>query len=42
MAFLSEFLIETVRFFLLVAIAVGGVYAGKKLREVKDKKNMEA
>ncbi|MFQ9511533.1 MAG: hypothetical protein ACLRZ7_11610 [Lachnospiraceae bacterium] len=42
MAFLSEFLIETVRFILLVAIAVGGVYAGKKLREVKDKKNMEA
>ena len=42
MAFLSDFLIETVRFVVLIAVAVGGVYAGKKLREVKDKKNMEA
>lgn len=39
MAILSEFLIEAVRAIFLMAVIVGAVFTGKKLREQKDAKN---
>ncbi|MCR5743563.1 MAG: vanadium nitrogenase [Lachnospiraceae bacterium] len=38
MAFLSELLIESVKFIFLVVVAGVGVFAGITLRKVKDKK----
>ena len=39
MAFLSEPLIEAVKFIFLVGVAVAGVFTGKALRKRKDSQN---
>ena len=41
MAFLAKFLEYIVIMFILAAVAVAGVFAGKKLRDNKDAKNRE-
>ncbi|MDY3250633.1 MAG: hypothetical protein SOX32_09860 [Candidatus Choladocola sp.] len=37
-AFFSEFLIEFVRFVLMIAVSLAAIFCGKKLRDRKDAK----
>lgn len=41
MAFLTELLAESIKFIFLVAVAVGGVFAGIGLRKRKDAKEKD-
>ena len=42
MAFLAKFLEYIIIMFILAAVAVAGVFTGKKLRDNKDAKNSES